>query len=203
MEALRNSMKTPLIHPTSLHLTQPDPPASTDCSSSSEVKSFPCPPNHPSPTKKGLVPRISWLSYIAVAMEGKKKKRNGKAKSKSHRSLCKWLRDKRGEKPTSARSKSSVQAATGLSCDALSSMMSRENGNELANTPSAPTTASHDAQQLRSTGLQGVIEPTPVSDRISLWDRAYDALAAEDPKLVEEYNAVLCLPSGKNSVPTL
>ncbi|KAB2580446.1 hypothetical protein DBV05_g845 [Lasiodiplodia theobromae] len=60
--------------------------------------------------------------------------------------------------------------------------MMNENGNELANT-----------------GLRDVIEPTPVSDKISLWDRAYDALAAEDPKLVEDYNAVLCLPSGSNS----
>ncbi|KAF9632472.1 ankyrin repeat protein [Lasiodiplodia theobromae] len=78
-------------------------------------------------------------------------------------------------------------------------MMPNGNGNELANTTSAPTTASYGAQQLQSTGLQGVIEPTLVSNRISLWDRAYDALAAEDPNLVEEYNAVLCLPSGSHS----
>lgn len=118
-------------------------------------------------------------------MEGmEKKKRKGKTKGRSHRSLRDLIRGKRAEEPASSRSESSVQAATGLSCDALSTMMN-ENGNELANR-----------------GLRDVIEPTPVSDKISLWDRAYDALAAEDPKLVEDYNAVLCLPSGKNSIRT-
>lgn len=118
-------------------------------------------------------------------MEGmEKKKRKVKARDRSHRSLRDWIRGRRGEKPASSRSESSVQAPTGISCDTFSTMMSTENGNESANRD-----------------LRGVVEPTPVSDRISLWDRAYDALAAKDPKLVQEYDAVLCLPSGKNSVP--